>query len=113
MQVHNVTWCREYNVLYFNSLTCISCNIGESCSHFYLGHIKMHNSSTPPTSGQDIGIETQSSKSTVMPTDKYIDMTGQSLLKTVKCSESDVKPNDWIAVFFTNFWYPGLVLANL
>lgn len=115
MQVHKVTWCREKAELHFNTLTCLFCDIGKSCTHYNLGHIKLH---IGPLEHQDIqeinkAPNTETTEGPI-PDDKLLSVTDKPDPDTPeedKDNTSTIEPNEWVAVLFNDFWYPGVILS--
>lgn len=90
MKVHSFTWEKEKcNEIHFGSLSCRKCEAGQPCSHFGFSNSPL---TYIPIKSVD---ETEDDDPPPLPVPEN------------KQGKRKPKVNDWIAVLYAAYWYPG------
>lgn len=85
MKVHQATWDKNTDMMYFNTLSCFHCELGTSCSHYGLC---------------SLSYDIKSNSASKMSPD-------------IGATDLTFEVNDWIAAIFDNKWYPGKLVRRL
>lgn len=104
---HAFTWVKELKEqVFFSTVSCMECEAGTNCSHFGLPNSPLIYETLDDTSDVDQPqpLSSRKRKSTSIGQEP---VTNKKVSTTAK-----IALNDWVAVAFEKFWYPGM-LSNI